>query len=105
MLNGWNFYDVKKEFMRQGIIFDDVNKCPFRISQINKDYSYIETYPQYLIEPKNISDETLKIAAEHRTKKRVPTLSYYYNNPGSDKISGRNMAFIPSKKRHIEFKK
>ena len=87
-LNGWNFYDVKKEFMRQGIIFDNSNKCPFRISQINKDYSYIETYPQYLIEPKNISDETLKIAAEHRTKKRVPTLSYYYNNPGSDKISG-----------------
>ena len=86
--NGWNFYDFKKEFMRQGIIFEDGQKCPFRISEINKDYNYIETYPQYLIEPRNISDETIKTAAEYRTKRRVPTLSYYFYNPNSKSIAG-----------------
>ena len=84
--NGWNLYDFKKEFMRQGLVLDDQN-CPFRISEINKDFKYIETYPQYLIEPKNVSDETVKKAAEHRTKKRVPTLSYYYDC-NNNKISG-----------------
>ena len=88
VLNGWDFYDFKKEFMRQGIIFDDGKNCPFRISELNKDFTFIETYPQYLIEPKNISDDTIKKAAEYRTKSRVPTLSYYYNNPNSKKISG-----------------
>ena len=77
-LNGWNIYDLKKEFMRQGLILDD-DKCPLRISEINKDFKYIETYPQYLIEPRNVTDETVKKAAEHRTKKRVPTLSYYFD--------------------------
>ena len=88
VLNGWDFYDFKKEFMRQGIIFDGGKNCPFRISELNKDFTFIETYPQYLIEPKNISDDTIKKAAEYRTKSRVPTLSYYYNNPNSKKISG-----------------
>ena len=87
-MNGWNLYDFKKEFMRQGLILEDQN-CPFRISEINKDFKLIETYPQYLIEPRNISDETVQKAADHRTKKRVPTLSFYYHNEKKkDVISG-----------------
>jgi len=87
-LNGWNLYDFKKEFMRQGLILEDQN-CPFRISEINKDFKLIDTYPQYLIEPRNISDETVQKAADHRTKKRVPTLSFYFNNENKkDTISG-----------------
>ena len=83
-LNGWDIYDLKKEFMRQGLILDDPN-CPFRISEINKDFKLIETYPQYLIEPRKVSDETVKKAADHRTKKRVPTLSYYYDCSKNEK--------------------
>ena len=90
-INGWEVYDLKKEFMRQGLILDD-QTCPFRISEINKDFKYIETYPQYLVEPRKISDDTVKKAAEYRTKKRVPTLSYYFDNRkngiNSDLISG-----------------
>ena len=85
-LNGWTVYDLQKEFMRQGLILTDQN-CPFRISEINKDFKYIETYPEFLIEPRKCSDETIKKAAEHRTKKRVPTLSYYYDC-NNNKISG-----------------
>ena len=90
-INGWNIYDFKKEFLRQGLILDD-NNCPFRISEINKDFKVIDTYPQYLVEPRNISDDAIKKAADYRTKKRVPTLSYYFdckkNGINSDKISG-----------------
>ena len=52
----------------------------------------IDTYPQFLVEPRNVTDDTVKKAAEYRTKKRVPTLSYYFdckkNGIDSDKIAG-----------------
>ena len=90
-INGWTIYDLKKEFLRQGLILDDPN-CPFRISEINKEFKYIDTYPQFLVEPRNVTDDTVKKAAEYRTKKRVPTLSYYFdckkNGIDSDKIAG-----------------
>ena len=90
-LNGWTIYDFNKEFLRQGVIFDDPN-CPFRISNINKDFKNIPTYPEILIEPKNLSDEIILKASKHRTKGRVPTLSYYFDNKingiESNKISG-----------------
>jgi myotubularin-related protein 1/2 len=90
-LNGWNIYDFNKEFLRQGVIFDDPN-CHFRICQINKDFKNIPTYPQLLVEPKNLSDDIILKASKHRTKGRVPTLSYYFDNKingvNSDKISG-----------------
>ena len=76
---GWDAYDLKKEFIRQDLILDTPD-CPFRISEINKDFQYIETYPQYLIEPKKVTDDSIKKASQHQTKKRVPTLSYYYNS-------------------------
>ena len=41
---------------------------------------------------RNVTDDTVKKAAEYRTKKRVPTLSYYFdckkNGIDSDKIAG-----------------
>ena len=90
-LNGWTIYDFNKEFLRQGVIFD-VPNCPFRISNINKDFKNIPTYPEILIEPKNLSDEIILKASKHRTKGRVPTLSYYFDNKingiESNKISG-----------------
>ena len=90
-LNGWNIYDLKKEFLRQGVIFDDPN-CPFRLCEINKDFKTIPTYPETLIEPKDIADEIVSKACKHRTKNRVPTLSYYFDNKingvDSTRISG-----------------
>ena len=90
-LNGWNVYDLKKEFLRQGVIFDDPN-CPFKLCEINKDFKVINTYPETLVEPKDISDEVITKACKHRTKNRVPTLSYYFDNKingvDSNKIAG-----------------
>jgi hypothetical protein len=90
-LNGWNVYDLKKEFLRQGVIFDDPN-CPFKLCEINKDFKVINTYPEILVEPKDVSDEVITKACKHRTKNRVPTLSYYFDNKingvDSNKIAG-----------------
>ena len=90
-LNGWNVYDLKKEFLRQGVIFDDPN-CPFKLCEINKDFKVINTYPETLVEPKDVSDEIITKACKHRTKNRVPTLSYYFDNKingvDSNKIAG-----------------
>ena len=98
-LNGWTIYDFNKEFLRQGVIFDDPN-CPFRISNINKDFKNIPTYPEILIEPKNLSDEIILKASKHRTKGRVPTLSYYFDN----KINGINSEKISGIWRSSQFK-
>ena len=90
-LNGWNIYDLKKEFLRQGVIFDDPN-CPFKLCEINKDFKVINTYPETLVEPKDVADDIITKACKHRTKYRVPTLSYYFDNKingvDSNKIAG-----------------
>ncbi|XP_054724545.1 myotubularin-related protein 9-like [Uloborus diversus] len=54
------------------------NKEEWRISQVNKDYSVCPTYPQLVIVPKSIDDETLKVVAGFRQFGRFPILSYYH---------------------------
>lgn len=54
------------------------NKEEWRISHVNKDYSVCPTYPQIVIVPKSIDDETLKIIAAFRQFGRFPVLSYYH---------------------------
>ena len=76
-VDGWNFYDPKAEFRRQGIS----EKLPdkgWRITTINKDYSFCDTYPAFLVVPSKISDNVLKYAREFRSRNRVPVLSYIH---------------------------
>ena len=98
-LNGWNIYDFNKEFLRQGLFLDDL-KCPFRVCNINKDLKNIPTYPQLLVEPRNLSDDVILKASKHRTKYRVPTLSYYFDN----KINGINSNTVSGIWRSSQFK-
>ncbi|KAG0676580.1 hypothetical protein C6P42_001205 [Pichia californica] len=90
--NSWNDYNVKKEFERQGLIFDDEGKegeeeinigsKKWRISKINSKYEICSTYPKELIIPKSISDTILKHTVKFRSKNRFPTLTYYYKKNG-----------------------
>lgn len=76
-MNGWNFYDPKAEFRRQGIS----EKLPdrgWRITHINKDYTFCDTYPAFLVVPSKISDNVLKYAREFRSRNRIPALSYIH---------------------------
>ncbi|KAF4989066.1 hypothetical protein FDECE_14818 [Fusarium decemcellulare] len=76
-INGWSFYDPKAEFRRQGIS----EKLPdkgWRITHINKDYTFCDTYPAFLVVPSKISDNVLKYAREFRSRNRIPALSYIH---------------------------
>ena len=56
------------------------------MSIINKGFVLIDTYPEYLIEPKKIKYNTLIFAADYRSLRRIPILNYYYR--GKKLISG-----------------
>ncbi|KAK3190748.1 phosphatidylinositol-3-phosphatase ymr1 [Lecanicillium sp. MT-2017a] len=76
-VNGWQFYDPKAEFRRQGIS----EKLPdkgWRVTTINKDYTFCDTYPAFLVVPSKISDNVLKYAKDFRSRNRIPTLSYIH---------------------------
>ena len=87
--NFWDFYDIEKEFIRQGLEFES----NFKINSKNKSKKYYlidnssfdlcESYPKKIIVPnletKNILED-IKICADFRTKKRLPILTYRHNN-------------------------
>lgn len=75
--NGWEIYNVKREFERQGVDFDK-----WRLTDLNKDYSLCDTYPRKLIVPVNVSDTMLRHSVKYRSKNRFPVLSYYYKKNG-----------------------
>ncbi|KAK4230891.1 putative phosphoinositide 3-phosphatase [Podospora fimiseda] len=76
-INGWDLYDARAEFRRQGVS-DKLPDLGWRISTINKDYTFSSTYPAVLAVPSKISDNTLKYAASFRSRARIPTLSYLH---------------------------
>ena len=86
--NGWHIYDPVREFSRQGVTED--NHLGLRYTKINKDFSLCESYPEFLIAPKNITDLQLKLASQYRTKGRLPIMAYYYM--GND----QNNNYVPT---------
>lgn len=76
-IKGWNLYDPRDEFRRQGIS-EKLQDRGWRISSINKDYNFSPTYPSVLVVPNRISDSTLRYAGKHRTRYRIPTLTYLH---------------------------
>ena len=80
--NGWGLYDPIREFSREGVTED--NNLGLRFCYANKNFKLCETYPEFLIEPAQMSDEDLKQASLYRTKNRLPIMAYYYYNPNSD---------------------
>lgn len=77
-LDGWHLYDPKAEFRRQGISTKSIDRG-WRISTINKDYSFSPTYPSLLVVPSKISDNVLKYAASYRSRQRIPVLTYLHS--------------------------
>ncbi|KAK6499693.1 hypothetical protein TWF481_010054 [Arthrobotrys musiformis] len=71
--NGWKIYDPQREFDRQGITQD------WRLSNINSNYNFCDTYPAKLYIPTTISDNTLNYVAKFRSRQRVPVLTYIHN--------------------------
>lgn len=76
--NGWELYNVKREFERQGVDFDG----KWRLTDLNINYSLCDTYPRKLVVPSNVSDTMLRHSVKYRSKNRFPVLSYYYKGNG-----------------------
>ncbi len=76
-LCGWDVYDTRAEFRRQGIS-EKLSDKGWRISTINKDYNFSPTYPDILVVPSKISDNVLKYAGQFRSRARIPALTYYH---------------------------
>ena len=77
-INGWEVYNAKAEWRRQGISEKGVDRG-WRISRINADYAFSATYPALLVVPSNISDNTLNYAGRFRAKDRIPVLTYLHS--------------------------
>ncbi|KAF2738807.1 phosphatases II [Polyplosphaeria fusca] len=74
-VDGWQFYDARREWKRLGISPKDSDKG-WRISEINKDYKYSPTYPALLVVPSKVSDSVLRYAGNYRSRSRIPALVY-----------------------------
>lgn len=76
-ISGWDLYDAKAEWNRQGISDKGVDRG-WRISKINIDYAFSPTYPALLPVPSTISDNTLNYAGRYRSRVRIPVLTYLH---------------------------
>ncbi|KAF8864089.1 phosphatases II [Acephala macrosclerotiorum] len=76
-INGWELYDAKAEWRRQGISEKGVDRG-WRISKINTDYAFSPTYPALLVVPSSISDNTINYAGRYRSRVRIPALTYLH---------------------------
>ncbi|KAM3077301.1 phosphatidylinositol-3-phosphatase ymr1 [Clarireedia jacksonii] len=76
-INGWDVYDPKTEWKRLGISEKGVDRG-WRISKLNQDYVFSPTYPALLPVPSSISDITIKHAGQHRSRARIPVLTYLH---------------------------
>jgi myotubularin-related protein 6/7/8 len=73
--NGWQVYDPRREWKRLGISPKDTEKG-WRISEINVEYKYSQTYPALIVVPTKVSDSVLRYAGEYRSRQRIPALVY-----------------------------
>lgn len=48
----------------------------WRKTTLNSDYDLCETYPTSLVVPTQVSDETVRLAADYRSRRRLPVLSW-----------------------------
>jgi myotubularin-related protein 6/7/8 len=77
LISGWDIYDAKAEWKRQGISGKGVDRG-WRLSNINTDYAFSPTYPALIPVPSTISDNTLNYAGRHRSRVRIPVLTYLH---------------------------
>ncbi|XP_077984978.1 phosphatidylinositol-3,5-bisphosphate 3-phosphatase MTMR2-like [Glandiceps talaboti] len=71
--NGWLVYDPMTEYKRQGLPTES-----WRISKINENYEFCDTYPALLAVPAAADDDELRRVAAFRSRNRIPVLSWIH---------------------------
>uniref|UniRef100_A0A2K5VS35 phosphatidylinositol-3,5-bisphosphate 3-phosphatase n=1 Tax=Macaca fascicularis TaxID=9541 RepID=A0A2K5VS35_MACFA len=72
-INGWKVYDPVSEYKRQGLPNES-----WKISKINSNYEFCDTYPAIIVVPTSVKDDDLSKVAAFRAKGRVPVLSWIH---------------------------
>jgi len=80
--NGWSVYNKLAEYTRMGIDFDSIT-CPFRVYAKNSKWETVPTYPQILVIPKTISDNSIEWIGKLCEGNRFPVLTYLHKNGAS----------------------
>ncbi|OLL25056.1 Phosphoinositide 3-phosphatase [Neolecta irregularis DAH-3] len=74
-LNSWSLYDPRKEFIRLGV---NTRTKEWRFTNVNMNFERCPTYPELLVVPSKISDNTLNYGYKYRSKGRIPALTYIH---------------------------
>lgn len=75
--DGWSSFLPEQEFELLALETED-----WRLSEVNRDFSVCQSYPQVVTVPKSIDDESLRKVAVFRQGGRFPVLSYYHRKNG-----------------------
>ncbi|XP_066269847.1 myotubularin-related protein 2-like isoform X3 [Branchiostoma lanceolatum] len=71
--NGWKVYSAVEEFKRLGLPND-----AWRITKVNENYEFCDTYPAVLSVPKAATDDDLRRVGVFRSRCRIPALSWIH---------------------------
>ncbi|XP_064607720.1 myotubularin-related protein 2-like isoform X2 [Liolophura sinensis] len=71
--NGWGVYDAVAEFRRQKVPNES-----WRLTRINENFEFADTYPAVLAVPNHATDEDLHPVAAFRSRSRIPILSWIH---------------------------
>uniref|UniRef100_A0A2K5S8X7 phosphatidylinositol-3,5-bisphosphate 3-phosphatase n=1 Tax=Cebus imitator TaxID=2715852 RepID=A0A2K5S8X7_CEBIM len=69
-INGWKVYDPVK--------YIGLPNESWKISKINNNYEFCDTYPAVIVVPTSVKDDDLSKVAAFRAKGRVPVLSWIH---------------------------
>lgn len=80
--------ELNLAFYLKGIL----NSKKWRITKVNQDYKFCDTYPNVFVVPHSSGDNELNLVSEFRSRNRIPVLSWIKN----DILNNKNPAIIRS---------
>lgn len=79
---------IKSSILFKGIL----NSKKWKITKVNQDYKFCDTYPNVFVVPLSSDDNELNLVSEFRSRNRIPVLSWIKN----DTLNNKNPAIIRS---------
>ena len=93
---GWKKYDIEREFKRQGLVIDPTsNKATKKVENLkymdNFNGKVCSTYPNLIVVPSEMIDETILRSAKFRSRERIPVLTFSYRTSMHHEIRQTNL--------------
>eukprot|EP01114_Cavostelium_apophysatum_P019030 TRINITY_DN6005_c0_g1_i1.p1 TRINITY_DN6005_c0_g1~~TRINITY_DN6005_c0_g1_i1.p1 ORF type:complete len:927 (+),score=204.47 TRINITY_DN6005_c0_g1_i1:135-2915(+) len=77
VIDGWGIYQIEEEMQRFGL-----PNIRWRITDMNKDYKYSDSYPSLMVVPSLVTDAELAAVFQFRSKGRIPALVWMNKKTG-----------------------